>query len=446
TPTVQELLTVNNARMDQQEEHLLNTGRAAQALVAQVSELTSQLQHLRSLAAPPTPPSPPPLTNTEHLPEPRLPTPELYAGEPKLCRAFLTKCSMFFSLQPRTFATESSKVALVLTLLSRRAALWGTAVWENQHPCCSSFLALSEEMVVGREAARMLTDLRQGNRSVSDYSIEFRTLAAECRWNEQAQWDVFLHGLADRIQREIFTLDLPSDLDGLIDGLCIYCGAAGHFLLNCPVKGTARQLQWAGAFHNCLALVDSGVEGNFMDFDFAHRLHIPVVPLTHKITVNALNGQALPDITHTTGPVTLITSGNHLESITLLLTPSPLAPIVLGHPWLVQHNPRVDWGHNSVSAWSDSCYASCLVSACLSVSCSLLQNESVNLSNVPEEYRDLKEVFSKSRAASPPPHRPYDCAIDLVPGTSLPKGKLYSLSAPEREAMEKYISDSLAAG
>ncbi|KAL0187931.1 hypothetical protein M9458_015030 [Cirrhinus mrigala] len=150
-----------------------------------------------------------------------------------------------------------------------------------------------------------------------------------------------------------------------------------------------------------------------MDFDLAHRLHIPIVPLTHKIAVNALNGQALPDITHTTGQVTLVTSGNHSERITLLLTSSPLAPIVLGHPWLVHHNPR---------------------------------NESVNLSNVPKEYLDLKEVFSKSRAASLPPHRPYDCAIDLMPGTSPPKGKLYSLSAPEREAMEKYISDSLAAG
>ncbi len=45
-----------------------------------------------------------------------------------------------------------------------------------------------------------------------------------------------------------------------------------------------------------------------------------------------------------------------------------------------------------------------------------------------------------------PPHRPYDCAIDLVPGMSPPKGRLYSLSVPEREAMEKYISDSLTAG
>ncbi len=39
-----------------------------------------------------------------------------------------------------------------------------------------------------------------------------------------------------------------------------------------------------------------------------------------------------------------------------------------------------------------------------------------------------------------------DCAIELVPGMSPPKGRLYSLSVPEREAMEKYISDSLTAG
>ncbi|XDV33933.1 hypothetical protein PO909_004169 [Leuciscus waleckii] len=123
---------------------------------------------------------------------------------------------------------------------------------------------------------------------------------------------------------------------------------------------------------------------------------------------------------------------------------SPLAPIVLGHPWLTRHNPRVDWLRRSITEWSTKCHESCLVSACLSVPMSVLQEKAVDLSNVPAEYHDLKEVFSKSRAASLPPHRPYDCAIDLLPGKSPPKGKLYSLSAPEREAMEKYISDSLA--
>ncbi len=192
---------------------MLVAGRAVQALVVQVSELTTQLQQLRMPTAPlPPPVRPTPFTSATQR-EPRLPAPETYNGEPNLCRAFLVKCSMFFALQPQTFATEESKVALVLTLLSGKAALWGTAVWENHHACCSSFHALSEEMkrvfdrtVVGREAARRL-----------DFSIEFRTLAAECKWNEEAQWDMFLHGLADRIQREIFAIELPTSLDGLID-------------------------------------------------------------------------------------------------------------------------------------------------------------------------------------------------------------------------------------
>ncbi len=224
TRGLQELLAGNNVRMDLQEENMLNTGRAVQALVAQVSELTTQVQLLKSPAAPPTPPSFSIPGNHSPQHEPRLPAPEMYAGDPNLCRAFLTKCSLFFSLQPLTFATEVSRVALVLTLLSGRAALWGTAVWENRHPCCSSFHSLSQEMrrvfdraLVGREAARMLADLRQGEQSVSDYSIQFRTLAAECEWNEKAQWDMFLHGLADHIHQEIDVVELPLGLDELVD-------------------------------------------------------------------------------------------------------------------------------------------------------------------------------------------------------------------------------------
>lgn len=45
-----------------------------------------------------------------------------------------------------------------------------------------------------------------------------------------------------------------------------------------------------------------------------------------------------------------------------------------------------------------------------------------------------------------PPHRPYHCTIDLLPGTAPHRGHLCSLLAPENEAMEKYISSSLVAG
>lgn len=69
-----------------------------------------------------------------------------------------------------------------------------------------------------------------------------------------------------------------------------------------------------------------------------------------------------------------------------------------------------------------------------------------DLANVPSVYHDLAEVFQKDRAQSLPLHRPYDCAIDLLPGAPLPTSRLYSLSLPEQEAMEKYISESPFAG
>ena len=65
---------------------------------------------------------------------------------------------------------------------------------------------------------------------------------------------------------------------------------------------------------------------------------------------------------------------------------------------------------------------------------------------VPKEYHDLGGVFCKSRATTLPPHRPYDCAIELQSGATPTRGRIFSLSRPEREAMEKYLAESLALG
>lgn len=97
-------------------------------------------------------------------------------------------------------------------------------MWDNIHDCCDSFIDFSEELhkvfdhsALGTEAACALSLLQQGGRSVSEYSIEFCMLAASCGWIAKAQWDHFLHGLAEYIKDEIFSLELPPSLDGLID-------------------------------------------------------------------------------------------------------------------------------------------------------------------------------------------------------------------------------------
>ncbi|KAI3353056.1 hypothetical protein L3Q82_019628 [Scortum barcoo] len=97
---------------------------------------------------------------------------------------------------------------------------------------------------------------------------------------------------------------------------------------------------------------------------------------------------------------------------------SPSYPLVLGLPWLKAHspNPNIDWSTCTITSWSPFCLANCLHSA--SPSPPPLEptiSEVPDLSSVPSVYHDLAPVFSKAKATSLPPHRPYDCPIDLLP-------------------------------
>uniref|UniRef100_A0A669C7S5 Reverse transcriptase domain-containing protein n=1 Tax=Oreochromis niloticus TaxID=8128 RepID=A0A669C7S5_ORENI len=213
-----------------------------------------------------------------------------------------------------------------------------------------------------------------------------------------------------------------------------------HFLL--PAKLTAHTTT-----HSLKALIDSGAEQSFIDASLAKKLGLTIEPLPHALRASSLNGQRLPDVTHVSEPVTLCLSGNHIELISLFVFKAPLTPLVLGYPWLLQHNPLIDWQAGCVSRWGEGCHMTCLKSAIPSVGSSASPPQTPpDLTAVPSVYHELVEVFSKDRARSLPPHRPYDCAIDLLPGAPLPTSRLYSLSRPERESMEEYITDALAAG
>lgn len=122
-------------------------------------------------------------------------------------------------------------------------------------------------------------------------------------------------------------------------------------------------------------------------------------------------------ISYQTGPITLVTSGNHHEIISLLIFTSLDSPLILGFPWLKKHTPHND---SLVASWSLFCLANYFNSALPSEPIETKITEPVlpNLTTVPQEYH-LQEVFSKHVALSLPPHIPYDCAIDFLPGAPL---------------------------
>ena len=129
-----------------------------------------------------------------------------------------------------------------------------------------------------------------------------------------------------------------------------------------------------------------------------------------------------------TKPLHLVTS-NHREYIQFHLIFSPLTPIVLGQSWLIKHNPHFDWSLGKIVS-SPFCLSSWLQFALarIEATTSPSTTEPPDLTAIPTIYYDLGEVFSKQLALSLPPHRPYDCTIDLLPGAPLPSSRLFNLS------------------
>lgn len=125
--------------------------------------------------------------------------------------------------------------------------------------------------------------------------------------------------------------------------------------------------------------------------------------------------------------------------------------IILGRPWMLQHFPLICWNSGEILQWSDSCFENCLQPVKkLSVkqpfsrttssktidfnSTTIERPETSNHQEIPLEYRAFQDVFSKQLATKLPPQRPWDCAIDLLPGP------LFIL---EQKAMEEYIEEAL---
>ena len=97
-----------------------------------------------------------------------------------------------------------------------------------------------------------------------------------------------------------------------------------------------------------------------------------------------------------------------------MLLPTPNQPVILGHSWLRRHNPNIDWSTCSVQEWGVTCQQSCLRTP--------VPAPASDISGFPAAYHYLREAFNKAKGTSLPPNRPYDCAIDLLPGTSPPVG------------------------
>lgn len=84
----------------------------------------------------------------------------------------------------------------------------------------------------------------------------------------------------------------------------------------------------------------------------------------------------------------------------------------------------------------------CFSSASIPFNLTSIESPGTNTHHeIPPEYLAFQDVFSKQLATKLPPHGHGTLAFDLLPGATLPKGKVYPLSIPKQKAREEYIEE-----
>ncbi|KAI2648330.1 Transposon Tf2-9 polyprotein [Labeo rohita] len=403
-------------------------------LRAECADLRSDLTALQAdhddLAAAQAPPAEP-IRQPPPASHPKISLPDKWDGSGTKCDVFLTNLSLVFEFQPSRYPTDRSRIALLTSLLTGQAAEWATAVLKADGDIAHSYPAFTTKLRTvfqhpesEVEVDSRLYHLKQGSRSISRYTTEFRTLAVQTTWSNAALRTAYYEGLSTCLKDELAVRELPDTLEGMIQ-LAL---RDPPVMKTYPKSFISRLLLQVSILmgHQRIettAFVDSGAAGNFIDQAYAAHFS----PITHR-----------------TQELTLII-GSHSENIHLYVTKLPAPPIILGHPWLITHDPLISWTSNRIIHWGATCQELCLrakVKTCSGES----EASDVDLEAIPVQYRDLAEVFSRRSAARLPPHRPYDLAIDLVPGAVPPRGHLYSLSAQEQLAMEEYVAEGLRSG
>ena len=250
--------------------------------------------------------------------EPRVSLPDKFDGTRSKFRGFVNQIRLITALQPERYPTEESRVGLVGTLLTGQALSWFAPLFEKQSPILNNFETFLEAFAEAfgkhdkaRWATTKIRSLRQGTRSASVYASDFRQLAFDINWDEEALMNQFYWNLRDDVKNLLLSLTDPRTFNEAIsqavkcdnrlfqrrldqrprhqairsnatmsanslsshseaeamqidaarvktltpeekkrrmeEGLCLYCGEEGHKVGNCPNKQNRRIIKTRSA-------------------------------------------------------------------------------------------------------------------------------------------------------------------------------------------------------
>ena len=155
------------------------------------------------------------------------------------------------------------------------------------------------------------------------------------------------------------------------------------------------RLQYRARTVTTTALIDCGATGNFIDPSLVDRLLLPsrAIPPLQAFNVDGT--------TNKQGQITAATTvhcqaANFEDDLTLMIVGLGRSQIVLGMPWLIKHNPQIDWEKKTMTL-NDEHICKTTLSTELAIAA---HKDEVTL---PQQYSEYANVFSKQTFNALPP-------------------------------------------
>ena len=221
--------------------------------------------------------------------------------------------------------------------------------------------------------------------------------------------------------------------------------------------------------------IDCGANGSLIDPQFVQRNKLPTAKRKFPARAILADGKQVQQIDQTV--TTGMTIGPHQEKITLDVMKLGGTPILLGNGWLRKHGVKIDFEKPQFKFQSSYCQNNCNVPQSFTIVPKCPQNirkpdapdtyleeikkvqqkqeqriyqvsvhQDVLRNQVPKEYHEYLNVFSKELADQLPPRRYIDHEISLEFRKRPYFGPLYNLSQKELETQKKYIEEQVIKG
>jgi hypothetical protein len=112
-----------------------------------------------------------------------------------------------------------------------------------------------------------------------------------------------------------------------------------------------------GEVKSLSSLVDSGATGNFIDWDYVRSNRLTTRRLSKPVPVYNVDGTPNEAGSITEVADLILRYKNHSERTLFAVTGLGKQNLLLGHTWLLKHNPEIDWATSEVKMFR--CSARC---------------------------------------------------------------------------------------